>query len=140
MVVSALVVSALVLAVAYDGDPDAGKGRRDRGMRLVHGDPHPQNLREPLEDGFGDRAGRGLDQPTPTGAERLARDLDLVLHHAVVSVQREPGDEDGIGHRALPMAAATRSACTVSATSWVRMIAAPPATARRWAAIDPPSR
>src|SRR6516165_2258598 len=148
----------MVLAVADDGDPDAGKGRRDRGMRLVHGDPHPQDLREPVEDGFGDRAGRGLDQPTPTGAERLARDLDhlviahgvreleglpdlgLVLHHAVISVQRQPGDEDGIGHRALPMAAATRSACTVSATSWVRMIAAPPATARRWAAIDPPSR
>src|SRR5215472_8021346 len=168
---SATSASAMVLAVAYDGDPDAGKSRRDRGMRLVHGDPHPQNLREPLEDGFGDRAGRGLDQPTPTGAERLARDLNdlviahgvrelvgarsrgeidveleglpdlgLVLHHAVISVQRQPGDEDGIGHRALPMAAATRSACTVSATSWVRMIAAPPATARRWAAIDPPSR
>src|SRR5262249_57736196 len=80
MVLSALVVSALVLAVAYDGDPDAGKGRRDRGMRLVHGDPYPQNLREPLEDGFGDRAGRGLDQPTPAGAERPARGPnDLVI-------------------------------------------------------------
>src|SRR5262249_33169646 len=84
LVLSALVLEALVLAVAYDGAPDAGKGRRDRGMRLVHGDPHPQDLREPLEDGFGDRAGRGLDQPTPTGAERLARDLDdLVIAHGV---------------------------------------------------------
>src|SRR5262249_61358684 len=62
-------------------------------------------------------------------------DLGLVLHHAVISVQRKPGDEDGIGHRALPMAAATRSACTVSATSWVRMIAAPADTPNRWAAI-----
>src|SRR6516165_9989642 len=165
----------MVLAVADDGDPDAGKSRRDRGMRLVHGDPHPQDLREPLEDGFGDRAGRGLDQPTPTGAERLARDLDhlviahgvrelvgarsrgevdvehdveleglpdlgLVLHHAVIGVQRQPGDEHGIGHRALRMAASTRNACTVSATSWVRMIAAPLATASRCAAIDPPRR
>src|SRR5207244_6350451 len=67
-------------------------------------------------------------------------DLGLVLQHAVISMQRKAGDEDGIGHRALPMAAATRSACTVSATSWVRMIAAPPATASRWAAIDPPRR
>src|SRR5262249_13046224 len=67
-------------------------------------------------------------------------DLGLVLHHTVISMQREPGDEDGIGHRALPMAAATRSACTVSATWGVRMTAAPPEPARRWAAIDPPSR
>src|SRR5262249_60361131 len=77
---SATSASAMVLAVAYDGDPDAGKSRRDRGMRLVHGDPYPQNLREPLEDGFGDRAGRGLGQPTPTCAQRLARALhDLVI-------------------------------------------------------------
>src|SRR5215467_2143166 len=172
---SAMVLSAMVLAVAYDGNPDAGKGRRDRRMRLVHGDPHPQDLREPVEDGFGHRAGRGLDQSIATGAKSPARDVDdlvvahgmrelvgarrrgqidveheveleglpdlgLVLHHAVIGMQRKPGDEDGIGHRALPMAAATRSACTVSATSWVRMIAAPPATASRWAAIDPPSR
>src|SRR5262245_20166313 len=168
---SAMVLSAMVLAVAYDGNPDAGKGRRDRRMRLVHGDPHPQDLREPVEDGFGYRAGRGLDQSIATGAKRPARDVDdlvvahgmrelvgarrrgqhdveleglpdlgLVLHHAVIGMQRKPRDEDGIGHRALSMAAATRSACTVSATSWVRMIAAPPATARTWAAIDPPSR
>ena len=36
------------------------------------------------------------------------------------------GDEDGVGHRLSSIAAATRSACTVSATSWVRMISAPP--------------
>src|SRR5262245_25308760 len=172
---SATSASAMVLAVAYDGDPDAGKGRCDRRMRLVHADPHPQDLREPVEDGFSDRAGRGLDQSIATRAKRPARDLDdlvvahgvrelvgtrsrgqidveheieleglpdlgLVLHHAVIGVQCKPGDEDGIGHRALPMAAATRRACTVSATSWVRMIAAPPATARTWAAIDPPRR
>src|SRR5262249_3075478 len=172
---SATSASAMVLAVADDGDPDTGKGRCDRRVRLVPGDSPPRDLREAIEDGLGDRAGRGFDQPIATGAKRLARDLDdlvvahrmrelvgarsrgevdveheveveglpdlgLVLHHAVISVQCKPGDEDGIGHRALPRAAATRNACAVSATSWVRMIVAPPATARRWAAIDPPSR
>ena len=56
-------------------------------------------------------------------------DLGLVLHHAVIGVERKSGDEYGVGHRALRMAAATRSACTVSATSWARMMAAPLATA-----------
>src|SRR5262249_1125147 len=154
---SATSASAMVLAVADDGDPDTGKGRCDRRVRLVHGDPHPQDLREAIEDGLRDRAGPGFDQPVATGAKSLARDtadpvlahrmrelvgagsrgevdieheveveglpdLGLVLHHAVISVQCKPGDEDGIGHRALPMAAATRNACAVSATSWVRMI------------------
>src|SRR5262249_4343276 len=67
-------------------------------------------------------------------------DLGLVLHHAVISVQCKPGDDDGMGHRAPPMAAATGKAGGVWGTSWVGMIVAPPATARRWAAIDPPSR
>ena len=52
----------------------------------------------------------------------------------------EPGDEDGVGHRLSSIAAATRSACTVSATSWVRMIFAPPCAAIRCAAIEPPRR
>ena len=65
---------------------------------------------------------REVDIEREVELERLA-DLGLVLHHAVVGVQREPGDEDGVGHRAPPMAAATLSACTVSATSWVRTIA-----------------
>ena len=38
------------------------------------------------------------------------------------------------------IAAATRSACTVSATSCTRTIAAPLFTAARWLAIEPPSR
>src|SRR5262249_42138253 len=147
----------------------------DRRMRLVHGDPHSQGLREPVEDGFGDRAGRGLDQSIATRAKRPARDLDdLVVAHGVrelvgtrsrgqidvdhevgldgcpdfgrvrqdagAGVQCTPGEEDALGRRALPMAAATGRACTVWATSWGRMIAAPPATARTWAAIDPPRR
>src|SRR6516164_282823 len=87
------------------------------------------------------------------GARRLAQidvehnvepeslpDRALVLHHAVIGVHGKAGHEYGIGHRALRIAPTTRSACTVSATSWVRMIAAPPKTARTWAAIDPPSR
>ena len=117
---------------------------------------------EPVEHRFGDRAGRGLDQPIAPSAKRLARDLDhlvvahgvrklvgarglgqidverevelerlpdlgLVLHHAVIGMQRKPAHEHRVGHCALRMAAFTRSACTVSATSWVRMIAAPPA-------------
>src|SRR5262249_55974434 len=67
-------------------------------------------------------------------------DRALVLHHAVISMHAKTGDEDVVGHRAPRIAAATRSACTVSWTSWVRIMAAPPNTARRWAAIDPPSR
>ncbi len=35
-------------------------------------------------------------------------DLGLVLHHAVIGVQREARDEDRVGHRAPRMAAATR--------------------------------
>ena len=41
----------------------------------------------------------------------------LVLHHAVKGMECQAGDMNGIAHRALSMAAATRSACTVSATS-----------------------
>src|SRR5690349_24907588 len=84
--------SATALAIAYDGDPDAGKGRCDRRVRLVHGDPHPQDLREPVEDGLRDRAGRGFDQPIATGAKRLARHLDdLVVAHR--SEERRVGKE-----------------------------------------------
>src|SRR6266550_4354486 len=68
--------SATVLAVAHDGDPDIGEGGRDRRMRLVHGHLHAGDLREPAEHGFGDLAGRGLDQSMPTGAERDSRDID----------------------------------------------------------------
>ena len=41
---------------------------------------------------------------------------------------------------AASIAALTRSACTVSATSCARTIAAPFWTASRWAAIEPPMR
>src|SRR5258708_34851283 len=43
-------------------------------------------------------------------------------------------------HAFASIAAMTRSACTVAATSWARMIVAPPPTARIWAPTDPPSR
>src|SRR5262249_1475073 len=67
-------------------------------------------------------------------------DLRLMLHHAVVGMQRQPANENGAAHRASRTAAATRNACTVSATSWVRTIAAPFSTASRWLAIEPPMR
>jgi hypothetical protein len=40
-----------------------------------------------------------------------------VLHHAVVGVQRKSVHEHRVAHRAFRMAAVTRNACTVSATS-----------------------
>ena len=67
-------------------------------------------------------------------------DLGLVLHHAVMGMDDKAVDEDRIAHRALRIAAATRRACIVSATSWVRTISAPSMTAKRWLAIEPPSR
>src|SRR5579884_485530 len=71
-------------------------------------------------------------------------DLALVLHHAVKGVQREAVDKDRVAHRlahrACLIAAATASACTVGATSWTRMMAAPFSTASRLAAIEPPRR
>src|SRR4051812_16382633 len=168
-------MGAKKLASAHDGDPDIGKGRRNRRVGLVDRDPDPCDLRELIQDGGGDRAGGGLDQPMAAGAEGLAGDLHdlivahgvgefvgarrfrqvgvedeveteglsdpaLVLHHAMIGVEGQPGDEHGVRHCAPRMAAAMRNACTVSGTSWVRMIAAPPAAARRWAAIDPPRR
>src|SRR5689334_7706629 len=71
--------------------------------------------------------------------EALA-DLGLVIHHAMAGVDDEPLDEDGVGHLLPSIAAATRSACTVSATSWARMMFAPFFAAIRCAAIEPPSR
>ncbi len=67
-------------------------------------------------------------------------DLGLVLHDAVIGVQRQSVDEDRVAHRARLIAAATASACTVGATSWTRMMAAPFSTAIRCAASEPPSR
>src|SRR5437899_4509262 len=153
-------------AGAHEGNPDIGKGRRDRRMRLMHGNPHALDLPEAIENGFGDRAGRGLDEPVAAGAKCLARNLDdlvvahgmreligarslrqidvehevehkslpdlrLMLHDAVIGMEGKSIDEHGVRHCALRTAAATRSACTVAATSWVRMIDAPPATASR---------
>src|SRR5260370_38790171 len=67
-------------------------------------------------------------------------DFGLVVERPVAGMDREPGDEDGIAHRLSEIAAATRSACTVSATSWLRMIFAPFWAAIKWAAIEPPRR
>src|SRR6185369_6693749 len=67
-------------------------------------------------------------------------DLGLVVEQAVAGVDQDAADEDRVGHVRLPMAAAIFSACTVSATSWVRMMLAPCCTAKRCAAMEPPSR
>src|SRR5580693_2389077 len=90
---------------------------------------------------FGEGTGRGLDDRAVGGGvgelvavagrgevdckfevdhETLA-DLLFVGHHAVMGVDQEPLDEDGVAHDRAPMAVRMRSACTVSATSWVRM-------------------
>src|SRR5262249_25178868 len=87
----------------------------------------------------GARSGREIDVEDEIELEGLP-DLGLMLHHAVIGVQREARNKDGVGHRASRMACATRNACTVSATSWVRTIAAPFSTATRWLTIEPPMR
>src|SRR4029078_1390322 len=71
--------------------------------------------------------------------ERLPH-LAFMRHPAVIGMQHQPGDENAVAHACPLIAAATRSACTVSATSCARMIAAPFSTASRCAAIEPPSR
>src|SRR5262249_2971991 len=84
--------------------------------------------------------GRGeIDVEHQIEREGLA-DLGLVLHHAVIGMQRNPVHEHRVAHCALPIAAATRKACTVAATSWARMIAAPCSTALRCAASEPGRR
>ncbi len=76
------------------------------------------------------RGGGEINREFEIDGEALP-DLGLVGHHAVIGVQRQPLDEDAVGHRAAPIAAATRSACTVSLTSWTRTMAAPFSTAMR---------
>src|SRR5262249_32464149 len=85
------------------------------------------------------RCGGKVDLEYEVELEGLS-DLRLMLHHAVIGMQRQPADEDGVAHRASRIAAATRNACTVSATSWVRTIGARFSTASRWLAIEPPMR
>src|SRR5262249_51380827 len=72
------------------------------------------------------------DEPLP--------DLLLVRHDAMMGVDEKTLDEDGVAHDRSRSAAATLSACTVSATSCTRRIAAPWRTEARCAAIDPPIR
>src|SRR6266700_2615298 len=87
----------------------------------------------------GMRGGRKINVKDEIELEGLP-DFGLMLHHAVIGMQREARNEDGVGHRASRMAFATRSACTVSATSWVRTMVAPLSTATRWLTIEPPRR
>src|SRR4029079_4143865 len=86
-------------------------------------------------------SGRGSQIKLKYEIERKSlADLRFVRHHPMMRVQRKGADKHSIRHPALQMAAPTRSACTVSWTSWTRTMLAPFVTARRCAAIDPPSR
>src|SRR3984957_3554980 len=85
-------------------------------------------------------AGLGkVDREFEIDHEALA-DLLLMGHHAVMAMDEKPVHEDHVAHALLLIAAMMRMAWTVSATSWVRMSAAPFSTARICAAIEPPSR
>src|SRR5882757_1599426 len=140
-----------------DGDldrPDARKRRQD-GIGHRAGGALQQLVIGVLEGGGRgcDHVGvrHGIDQPVGERGFRQVRkqfeidhkalsDLGLVVHHAMAGMDHEPGDENAIGHRLFQITIATRSACTVSATSWLRMIFAPFCAAIKWAAIEPPRR
>src|SRR5712671_4169995 len=96
-----------------------------------------------IGDGVGEAIGAGgirqIGKEFEIDHEPLP-DLGLMFHNAMAGMDDNAGDEDTIGHRLSQIAAATCSDCTVSDTSWVRMIRAPPVAATRCAAIDPPSR
>src|SRR5436190_8454973 len=81
-----------------------------------------------VADGVGELVGAGglreIEIEHEIELEGLA-DLGLVLHHAMIGVQRQPTHEHLVGHVLFRRAAATRNAWMVSATSWVRMIEAP---------------
>src|SRR6187399_2263788 len=158
--------SASGMAAPHKRNPDVAEGGRDRGVWLVYRDAHRSHAWKSRKHGVGRSTGGSLDQAKALGAKRFAhaiddlvgarrgREVDLevkiddkglphlgfVRHHAVVGVKSETFYENPIAHRAASMAAATRSACTVSATSCARMIAAPFSTASRWAEIEPPMR
>src|SRR5438105_2337917 len=83
--------------------------------------------------------GRKIDFQVKVKDEGLP-DLGLVRHDAVIGVQGQAANKNPVSHWAASIAAPTRSACTVSATSWARTIAAPFWIASRWAAIEPPIR
>src|SRR6185312_16223363 len=139
------------------GDLDGADARKGSQNRIRHG---ARGAFEELVIGIPESGRRGghdigigdcIGEPIGAGGLRQVRiqfevdhealaDLGLVLHHAVAGMDHDAGDEDRIRHCLSSMAAATRSACTVSATSWVRMIRAPRWAARRCAAIDPPRR
>src|SRR5579859_473952 len=139
------------------GDLDGADARKGSQYRIRH---RPGGTFEELVIGTPESGrrgghhigiGHGIGETIGAGGLRQVRiqfevdhealaDLGLVLHHAVAGMDHDAGDEDRIRHCLSSMAAATRSACTVSATSWVRMIRAPRWAARRCAAIDPPRR
>src|SRR4051812_17120236 len=140
-----------------DGDldrPDARKRRQD-GIGHRAGGALQQLVIGVLERGGRGRhhvgVRHGIDQPIGVRGFREVRkqfeidhealsDLGLVVHDAMAGMDHEPGDENGNGHRLSQIAVASRSACTVSATSWLRIIFAPFCAAIKWAAIEPPSR
>src|SRR4051794_37399524 len=140
-----------------DRDPhrgDAGKARKHLiGDRAGSGlDQAVAPAREGAGDGLDDaRIGHRVDdfvadrrlgkvgRHLEIDDEALA-DLLLVRHDPVMGMNEKSGDEDRIAHECPRIAAATLSACAVSATSCTRMIAAPLSADSTCAAIEPPSR
>src|SRR4051812_49143048 len=72
-------ISASATARAKNGDADVLEGSSDRRMGLVDGDADRQHPIETLQHGIGDRAGSGLHQAVPLGAERLAGGIDHLI-------------------------------------------------------------
>ena len=112
---------------AAGGFDQAIVARREHFGRGVDDGAVGNRVGEPV----GARAGRQIERQFEIDDEALA-DLGFVLHHAVMGVDQQAGDEDRVAHRArFRSRRPCASACTVSATSCTRTIAAPPATASR---------
>src|SRR5712672_2855131 len=85
-------------------------------------------IRHGIGEAIGARGFRQIDGKFEIDDEALAY-FGFVFHHTMAGMDDDAGDEDGIGHSCSLIAAATRSACTVSATSCARTIRAPPSVA-----------
>src|SRR5262245_53380493 len=126
-----------------DGIGNAARGRLNQPIALStegFGDAFDDLVvRDGVDDFVGACSRRKINFEVEVDRETLPHP-GLVRHDAVIGVQRQAADEYAISHRAASIAALTRKACTVSATSWARTIAAPFCTASRWAEIEPPMR
>src|SRR6516225_1577978 len=132
---SAISALAMRMPIARQHHADILEDFRNRRVRLVHGDLDGAHPRKGSEDRVGNRARRKLQVD-----DEALSDFCFMFHDAVPGMDHQTGYEDRVGHALSSIAAASCSACTVSATSWARMIRAPRRAAIRCAAIEPPSR